>query len=96
MKWPLVAEALRSGKPVEVHPKGNSMTPIIKSGQRIVITPTDQKNVKVGDVVLAKVKGHYYVHKVTAIQGGMCQISNNHGHINGWTSQVFGRVTEIG
>lgn len=78
-------------------PKGNSMTPIIRSGQRIVLSPVDPDDVQVGDAVLAKVKGRYFIHKVTAIgDDGRFQISNNHGHINGWSRQVYGKVTEIG
>ena len=78
-------------------PHGNSMTPMIRSGQRIVLSPVDLSEVRVGDAVLAKVKGRFFVHKVTAIgDDGRFQISNNHGHVNGWTRQVFGRVTEIG
>lgn len=33
----------------------------------------------------------------TAIEGDRYQISNNHGHINGWTTRtkIYGIVTEI-
>ena len=42
--------------------------------------------------------GHFYLHKISAIKNGKTyQISNNHGHINGWISrnQIFGKVIEI-
>ena len=56
-------------------------------------------DVKVGDAVFCKVKGNMVTHLVTALQGGVdnrrIQISNNHGHVNGWTTTIYGRVTEI-
>lgn len=99
VKWPLVAESLLAGETVTLRPHGNSMTPLIESGQRIVISPCWPRDVRLDDIVLAKVKGVYYVHKVTGIQGHgvrRFQISNNHGHVNGWTTRVYGKVTEIG
>lgn len=91
-----ILEQLEAGEDVELHPKGNSMTPLIKSGERILLTPTD--TAKLGDVVLCKVKGRYFIHLVTAVdeEKGRWQISNNHGHVNGWTHNIYGRVSEIG
>lgn len=88
---------LAAGRTVVTKPHGNSMTPMIKSGQRIEITPVADRHPKVGDAVLAKVKGRYMIHKITAIgDDGRYQISNNHGHVNGWTYRVFGVVTDVG
>ena len=97
MRYPDILAELDKGNIVALKPHGNSMTPIIRSGQRIELTPTVGEDVEVGDVVLAKVKGRYFIHKVTAIgDDGRFQISNNHGHVNGWTSKVYGKVTKIG
>lgn len=74
-------------------PRGNSMTPRIKSGQRVCIRPCEASDVAVGDIVLCRVRGNLYLHLVSAISKGRLQISNNHGHVNGWASQVYGRVT---
>lgn len=38
-----------------------------------------------------KVKGHIYLHLVTGVSGNTYKISNNHGHDNGWTKQVYGK-----
>lgn len=96
MKYPEIVSELTAGRAVTLKPTGNSMTPMIRPGQKIVLSPLDRKP-KTGDAVLAKVKGRYFIHKVTAIgDDGQYQISNNHGHVNGWTRQVFGRVTQIG
>ena len=92
-----LAARLRAGETVECRPTGNSMTPIIKSGQAVTISPVDPATVGKGDVVLARVGGRYYLHKISAIQPGRLQISNNHGHVNGWTprDQVYGIVTVV-
>lgn len=97
MSYKHIVEKLEAGEQVELNPKGNSMTPKIESGQKIVISPITEE-IEVGDIVLAKVKGRYYIHLVTAIDKdkNRWQISNNHGHINGWSSKIFGVVSEIG
>jgi hypothetical protein len=87
---------LEQGKTFETSEKGNSMTPIISSGQKHILEPILLKDVKVGDIVFCKVKGSYFTHLVTAINEKRgAQISNNHKHVNGWTRQVFGKVIEI-
>ncbi len=92
-----MVQRLLRGEDVIHKPHGHSMTPIIKSGQRIVLSPVALNEVEKGDVVLAKVNGRYMIHKVTAVgDSGKFQISNNHGHVNGWTFMIYGRVTEIG
>lgn len=94
MRYPKIIERLGQGETVTVRSHGNSMTPRIKSGQKITVEPLHQPPRK-GDVVLAKVRGHYYFHLVTGVRGTEYQISNNHGHVNGWTSQVYGLVTKV-
>lgn len=97
MRYDEIVKRLILGEDVTHKPRGNSMTPLIKSGQRIVLSPVALNEIKKGDVVLAKVNGRYYIHKVTALgDNGKVQISNNHGHVNGWTFRVYGKVTEIG
>ena len=95
--WPKVVERLSRGEAVEVRPTGNSMTPIIRSRQLVRIVPVDSKQVRRGDVVLAKVAGRYYLHLVSAVQGERVQISNNHGHVNGWAGRdrVYGIVQTV-
>lgn len=87
---------LEEGKTFETSEKGNSMIPLIKSGQKHILEPTKIEDVKVGDIVFCKVKGSYFTHLVTAKNDKKgVQISNNHGYINGWTKQVWGKVKEI-
>lgn len=90
------ADKLISGEIVQCRPRGNSMKPRIHSGQLITISP-DITELEKGDVVFCNVKGRYFVHLLSAIQGGRYQISNNHGHVNGWVGKngIFGKVIKI-
>ena len=92
--------ALKEGKTVKFRPHGNSMLPIIQSGALVTVAPLpeDDPGPNVNDVVLCKVNGKQMLHKVTAIgSDGRYQISNNHGHINGWCTRknVFGILIMI-
>jgi phage repressor protein C with HTH and peptisase S24 domain len=88
---------LQNGKAVWVRGVGNSMTPILKSKDIVFVEPvTDDMRLEKGDIVLVKVHGNVYLHKITAVKGQQeFQISNNHGHVNGWAPrrQVYGIVT---
>ena len=85
-------ERLCAGETVIVKGKGNSMTPKLKSGEAVIVEPiTDQTKIKKRDIVLCKVHGNIYLHLVTGVSGKSYKISNNHGHDNGWTSQVYGK-----
>lgn len=95
---------LQEGEEVSFRPRGNSMTPKIKSGQLVTVSP-DLTLLKMGDVVLCKVSGKQYLHYVQG-QKIICKraigetenqycIENARGHVNGWTSTIYGRVTNI-
>ena len=91
------AEYLTQNRTISFRPKGNSMVPLIKSGELITLEPIkDKSTLKVNDIVLCQVKGKYYVHKITAINitKGF-QIRNNKRFINGWTHQVYGLVIAV-
>lgn len=91
-------EELTAGRDVTINPKGNSMTPRIVSGASVTLTPvTDPEILKKGDAVLVKVGGSIYVHLISALQKDTVQISNNSGHVNGWTNKknVYGKVIAV-
>lgn len=89
-------EKLLSGETIISKESGNSMTPLIKSGQSIKIEPANWETVKEGNIVYCKVKGKYYTHLVKAINDDKgILIGNNKGGINGWTKQIYGKVIEI-
>lgn len=82
-------------------PHGNSMSGKISSGERVVVKKIASPNqLRVGDAVYCKVNGSYYLHLLTAIDESQdrYQISNNHGHVNGWISSnnVFGVCVQVG
>lgn len=89
-------EALRRGETVSFRPRGRSMEPRIRSGQLCTVEPATVREVAVGDVVLCVVRGAQYLHIVTAKRAEQAQISNNHGHVNGWTAAVYGRLVRVG
>lgn len=92
----LKAKKLLEGKTIISREPGNSMTPILKSRQPVRLAPVKWEDVEAGDIVFCKVRGNYYTHLVKAVdQNKGCLIGNNHGRINGWTKQVFGKVIEI-
>ena len=89
-------ERLQNGETIVTSEKGNSMAPLIKSGQEHRLEPATWENCEKGDIVYCKVKSHFYTHLVKArdAQKGLL-IGNNKGGINGWTKQVYGKVIEI-
>ena len=91
----LMVARLQNGETIYGHKEsGNSMSPLIESREPVDIRPVDRE-LKVGDIVFVRIGRRYYLHLVSAINNDRVQISNNHGHVNGWTSKanVFGLVT---
>lgn len=89
---------LTAGETVSFRPRGSSMTGKIESGQLCTVEPVaDVSDLKVGDIVLCKVKGNEYLHLVKAIQGQRFQIVNNRGFNNGWIgpNSIFGRCIKV-
>lgn len=94
-----VLETLTKDGYVVFKPHGNSMTPKISSGDQVKVKKVNPAALRVGDAVYAKVKGNYYLHLLSAIDESQnrFQISNNHGHVNGWVTadNVFGVCVEV-
>jgi hypothetical protein len=89
-------EALQRGETVTTSEKGNSMMPLIASGQKHLVAPCTWEQAEVDDIVYCKVHGRFYTHLVKAKDTTKgCLIGNNKGKINGWTKQIFGKVIEV-
>ena len=88
---------LQAGETVQFSPRGDSMSGRIESGQLCTVVPVDPSNLRVGDIVLCKVRGSQYLHLVKAIRGGRFQIGNNRGRINGWISaaSIYGKFIRV-
>jgi hypothetical protein len=93
---PSKIQRLQNGETFETSEKGNSMVPLIKSGQKHILAPVKFEDVKVDDIVYCKINGKYYTHlvyKVDKLRGVL--IGNKRGHMNGWTKNIYGKVIEI-
>ena len=90
-------QKLQAGETVSFRPRGNSMAPKIQSGQLCTVERVDQTDVKVGDIVLCRVRRAEYLHLVKAVEGQRYQIGNNRGYINGWVGghSIFGRLVQV-
>lgn len=89
-------EKLLSGETIISKEPGNSMMPIIKSRQPVKLTPITWYQCEIGDIIYCKVHGNFFTHLVKGKdQNKGLLIGNNKGHINGWTKQVYGKVTAI-
>ena len=75
---------------------GDSLYPILESGQFCELAPITEK-VNVGDIVFCKVNGHYMTHMVDLVNesSGYCRIVDTSGNIFGWTKEIFAIATPI-
>lgn len=90
-------ERLQNNETFTTSEKGNSMIPLIKSGQEHILAPVKKwDDCNVDDIVYCKVRGNFYTHLVKAKddQKGLL-IGNNKGGINGWTKQIYGKVIKV-
>lgn len=91
-----IMQRLQAGETVQTRLSGNSMTPRIKSRQLVTIKPCKLEDAQVDDVVYCKVRGNFYLHLVKQVgDDGRLLIGNNHGHLNGWTRSVYGKLVKV-
>lgn len=79
-------QKVKAGEATSFRPKGNSMQGLINSGALVVVEPVAPEQLKLHDIVLVKVSGNVYLHKIIAIENDRFRIGNNKGRINGWAS----------
>jgi hypothetical protein len=95
-RYGMLLDKLKNGESITYKEFGNSMLPTLKSGVMVTVSPCCISDVKIGDVVFCKVRGAFYLHYVKALgQDGQVQIGNAHGHINGWTKNVYGKLVSF-
>lgn len=95
-----VFNQVKSGEVIEFRPRGNSMTGLVNDGDLVKVVPLNNVNaLAVGDVVLVKVKGGVFLHKVLENQTKIerVKIGNNKGGVNGYTAyrNVAGVAVEV-
>jgi hypothetical protein len=91
-KW----ELLKTGKWMITGEGGNSMLPIMKSGQKVVLKPMPTfEELSPGDIVYSRVAGNFVTHEIKALGPRGALICNHAGFENGWTKSIFGKVVGI-
>lgn len=88
---------LKKGNEIARFEFGNSMYPILKSGEYGVVVPIDIYNVNIGDAVLCEVNGQLMTHMVMMVSDSACDgryvlIGNTWMQFYGWTNKVYGGV----
>lgn len=91
-----IKKQLEKGNLVYHWELGDSLYPLIRSGEYCLIKPIKPSEVKRGDIVFCSVYGGYMVHQVWEISYGSSldvpwfKIGDSHSSIFGWTIEVFG------
>jgi hypothetical protein len=92
-------ETLRQGAYTRIQARGDAMTGKVNDGDMVTLEACDPRKLILGDIVLVKVKGTVYLHKITAINAKehRFQIGNTRGEIKGWVgeSAIYGKATRI-
>ncbi len=85
MSWAKAAiEALVRGEQATLRYVGDTMQGRIDDGAAVTLAPVEPGELKVGDVVLARVKAEDYLHLIRAIDRGTFLVGDNVGGIGGW------------
>lgn len=69
----------------------------VNDGDLVTVAPCTPESLRVGDIVLVRVRGSDYLHLIKAVDGERFQIGNNRGGINGWVggSGIFGKAVRV-
>ena len=95
LKGEQIRARVNAGEEVINREPGNSMVPILRSREPVVLKKPDRR-IRRGDIVFAKVKGRFYTHLVLAVgSDGRYLIGNNHGGVNGWTRDIVALATPL-
>lgn len=98
MSWANFAiEALQRGEITQVRPRGHSMQGKVNDGDLVTLEPHNPDDLKIGDIVLVRVKGRVYLHLIKARNGDRFLIGNNRGRTNGWVGKncIYGVAIKI-
>lgn len=85
-----VVNTLKQGECIARYERGDSMQPILVSGQYARLTPLRNKP-KNGDAVFCCVNGHWMTHMVWVSNedSGQCLIGSTSGQLYGWTNEIL-------
>ena len=89
---------LAEGKTVRMIPKGSSMLPYIRGNRDSVVLAKPLRALQTGDIVLAKIRNGYLIHRIWALDGDRVTLMGD-GNLKGKeicaSKDVIGIVTEI-
>ena len=99
----LCCEILEQGRSLRFQARGQSMRPLIRDGDTLLVEPVGVDGVKVSEVVICSIRpGKLVVHRVirkSPVVGGSRYLiqGDQATHPDGWIhqAQVYGRVTAI-
>ncbi len=93
---------LRAGNRIVFRPTGDSMRPLIHSGDRVTLEPVGEHTpLATGDIVLCAVGAQQLLHRIGEVRFDVLQaawrIENASGHVNGWVFRdaIYGRVVRV-
>ncbi len=83
----------------EIKTQGNSMQPIMTTGDTLCIRKVAASKLRKGDAVFCKVHSSVFVHLISAVdsKNERFLIANNRGHANGWcnASGIYGLCVKV-
>lgn len=92
-------ELVKSGETVTIVPRGNSMVGLVPDRSEVVVAPADTDALESNDVVLVRVGGQVYLHRILTLDRPRRRalIGNNRGGTNGWTplAKVVGIAVRV-
>jgi len=95
---PLVREVLGRGGHLPLLARGDSMCPAICNGDRLLLGPLEDGQVRVGDVVLWSASGRSAIHRVLQVDGDRVMTSGDAlAGCDGWLSReaILCRVASV-
>lgn len=90
-------KSLENGEMVCRFEFGDSMKPILVSGQYARLTPIKGETPNVGDVVLNSIGGQWNTHMVWNVNkaSGFCLIGDSKGNYFAWTKKILAIATPM-
>jgi len=83
----------------EIKTQGNSMQPIMTTGDTLRLIKVNPSKLRKGDAVFCKVGGNIFVHLISAVdsKNERFLICNNKNYTNGWTSakNIYGLCVKV-
>lgn len=93
--------ALQKDLPIQVRPRGHSMTGRINDGDMVTLEPCAAEALMSGTIVLVRIQGkrfsHIVLHSILSLEGGRFLIGSHQGRVDGWVDRgdIYGIATKV-